>query len=210
MAAPSSRLRPAHFRWWSDEERAQQLALCLTDEALACLILISLKDRRDYGALVGALRHYGQCVQPGLLRSELSNRCRQPGEPLRVLNNDIESLSLRAYAHLPPSAQSELAQDQFILVSPMELRVHTQLARPKSLQIALERELVWAGGQSSPEPEKPVWVAEMTELISAVSLQAARNTRPGPWVCCGCSQPGHLCQDCHMSPRAQGNGTGSA
>jgi hypothetical protein len=113
MAAPSSRLRPyltpkcsgkadweafhaqfellAHFRGWSNEERALQLALCLMDDALACLILILPEDRCDYGALVGALRRrYGQCVQPGL-----SNRRRQPEEPLRVLANDIESLSLQ-------------------------------------------------------------------------------------------------------------------
>jgi hypothetical protein len=46
----------AHFGGWSNEDRALQLALCLTDDALACLILISPEDRRDYGALGGALR----------------------------------------------------------------------------------------------------------------------------------------------------------
>lgn len=225
----------AHFRGWSNEDRALQLALCLTDDALACLILISPEDRRDYGALVGALRRrYGQCVQPGLLRSELSNRRRQPGEPLRVLANDIESLSRRAYAHMPPYVQSELARDQFIqALSPTELRIQTQLAHPESLQIALEmaleRELVWAGasagslvgaqggrpsgragGQSSPEPEKPACVADMTELIRAVSLQVERNTRRGPRVCWGCGQTGHLRRDCPKFPGAQGNGSGSA
>lgn len=76
------------------------------------------------------------------------------------------------------------------------------------MQIALERELVWAGasvgasvgvqgdrpnvqagGQSRPEPEEHKWVAEITEPIRAVSLQATGNTCPGPRVCWGCGQP---------------------
>ena len=70
-----------------------------------------------------------------------------------MLVNDIESLSRRAYAHMPPSMQSELARDQFIqTLSPTELRIQTQLAHPESLQIALEmaleRELVWAGASA--------------------------------------------------------------
>lgn len=47
------------------DTRALQLALCLTDDALSCLLLLSPEERRDYGALVGALqRRFGQCLQP--------------------------------------------------------------------------------------------------------------------------------------------------
>ena len=53
-------------------------------------------------------------------------------------------MTLRASLGRPPSVQGELARDQFIQVlSPTELRIQTQLAHPESLQIALERELVW-------------------------------------------------------------------
>ncbi|KAJ8380842.1 hypothetical protein SKAU_G00016200 [Synaphobranchus kaupii] len=84
---------------WSDENKALQLALCLTDDALACLLLLSPEEKSEYRALVGALRRrFGQCTQPGLLRSERGSRRRQPGEPLRALANDIESLARRAYA----------------------------------------------------------------------------------------------------------------
>jgi len=92
---------------WSVEIKALQLAMCLTDEALQCLLLLSPEDRGDYEALVGSLkRRFGQCVEPGLLHSELCYRHRRPGETLRALANDIESLSCRAYAHMPPSVQS--------------------------------------------------------------------------------------------------------
>lgn len=187
---------------WSEDNKALQLALCLTDEALACLLLLSPEERSDYGALVGALqRRFGHCEQPGFLRSELCSRRRQPGEPLHVLANDIETLSRRAYAHMPPAVQSELARDQFIqAITPRELRIQTQLAHPRSLQealeLALKREIVGAGSAESslresspvvrtavdcgPAEERPAWVAEVTELIRAVSLQSSRSASPMP------------------------------
>ena len=39
---------------WPVDTKALQLALCLTDDALACLLLLSPAERDDYGALVGA------------------------------------------------------------------------------------------------------------------------------------------------------------
>ena len=112
---------------WSVKVKVLQLAMCLSDEALSCLLLLSPEDRGDYAALVGALRRrFGQCVKPVLLRSELCNRRRKPGETLWALANDIKSLSRRAYAHMPPAVQSELVRDQFLqALSPTELRTQT-------------------------------------------------------------------------------------
>ena len=222
----------AHAGEWTEEEKALQLAMCLTDDALKCLLLISPEDRHDYGALVGALkRRFGQCVRPDLLKNELSSRCRLPGEPLRVLANDIESLTRRAYAHMPPDVQSELARDQFIrALSPTELRVHVQLEHPQSVQAALElaveREIVWgvSAGSSRTEGmpttrvavgisaglEKPAWASEITELIRAMTLQTTRTPRTSPRLCWGCGQPGHLLRQCLKASTGPGNGPGSA
>lgn len=222
---------------WSEEGMALQLALCLTDEALTCLLLLSPAERNDYKALVGALkRRFGQCNQPGVLRSELASRMRRAGEPLRALANDIETLARRAYSHMPADVQSELARDQFIrAINPRELRVQTQLAHPSTLQealeLAVEREVVGAGaGQvtsseasldvrtatgESPGQERPAWATELTELIRAVTLQPPRSSsRPGrardPPVCWVCGQTGHISVRCPKRAGVQGNGPGSA
>ncbi|KAJ8333722.1 hypothetical protein SKAU_G00410410 [Synaphobranchus kaupii] len=181
----------------------------------------SSDEKSKYGALVGApRRRFGQCTQPGLLRSELGNRRRKPGEPLRALANDIESLARRAYAHMPPSVQGELAREKFLqALTPTELRIQTQLAHPKALQkaleLALEREII-AGVvrtvvESSPPEDKPTWAAELTELIRAVSLQARcdMGTHTRSVVCWGCGHAGHRIRQCPDFVRAPGNGSGS-
>ncbi|KAJ8362028.1 hypothetical protein AAFF_G00401770 [Aldrovandia affinis] len=176
-----------------------------SDDALPCLLLLSPEDRNRYETLVGALqRRFGQCLESGVLRNELGNRSRMPGESLRLLANDIESLTRRAYGHMPSEVQSELARDQFIrALTPADLRAQVQLHHPRTLQaafeMAVEREMVWAGSSQQgsspavraavgcpPGEERPAWAAEMTELLRAVSLQAARQPRPGPRVCWGC------------------------
>lgn len=40
----------AHAGEWTEREKALQLAMCLTDDALKCLLLVSPEDRHDYGA----------------------------------------------------------------------------------------------------------------------------------------------------------------
>lgn len=223
----------AHAYDWSEEQKALQLALCLTDDALSCLLLLDTSERADYGALVGALRRrFGQCFRSELLRSELHSRQRVPGEPLRVLANDIESLARRAYAHIPPSVQSELARDQFIrALSPAELRIHTQLARPRdlaeALEWALEREMAveaaMRGSAMDPSPtiraagggdmasRKPEWLEEITEMIRGLELPPARRQvqQTQGRLCWGCGQPGHLVKECPMRARNSGNRRGA-
>uniref|UniRef100_A0AAV2LHA2 CCHC-type domain-containing protein n=1 Tax=Knipowitschia caucasica TaxID=637954 RepID=A0AAV2LHA2_KNICA len=185
-------------------------------------------ERDDYGALVGALRRrFGQCSQPDVLRSELASQQRLTGEPLRALANDIETLTRRAYAHMPPEVQSELARDQFIRALALrELRAQTQLAHPRFLQealeLALEREAVGSASEIGPivrtavredsGQERPAWVAELTELIQAVTLQPQRGgarPRRGPPVCWTCGKAGHISVRCPQNSGGQGNAPGS-
>ncbi|KAJ8352140.1 hypothetical protein SKAU_G00236160 [Synaphobranchus kaupii] len=64
--------------------------------------------------------------------------------------------------------------------------------------------------ESGVDSEKPVWVEELTELVQAVSLQAEHHSspQPGPRVCWGCGQSGHLVRQCPKATKTQGNGSG--
>jgi hypothetical protein len=131
---------------------------------------------------------------------------------------------------MPPAIQTEFARDQFVqAITPWELHIQTQLANPRSMQEALELTLQWeivGGGTMEGSPEesgptvrtatctaevKPAWVAEMTELIRAVSMhspQSATRPRQRPLVCWGCGQPGHLLRQCSKHSKDQGNSPG--
>ena len=213
-------------------DKALQLALCLEGDALSCLLLLDADQRRCYDALVGALkRRFGTWSQPALVKNELRGKCRKPGESLRGLANDIESQVRRAYGHLSADARSELATDLFVgAISPPDLRMQVQLQHPKSLQEALEAAIereslqsaAASGGQEvSPQAvrsasgcpareEAPAWATEMTELLRAVTLQRPSGPRPGPQVCWGCGQPGHIKRNCRAARQGQGNSSGSA
>lgn len=50
---------------WSEDRKALELAMCLTDDALNILLLLNPENRHDYKTLVGALRQrFGQFEQP--------------------------------------------------------------------------------------------------------------------------------------------------
>lgn len=113
---------------WSSEIKALQLALCLTNDILACLLLLDVEDGQNYYVLVGALhRRFGNFTGADILHTELRNRCRHDCESLHQLSNNIESLTRSSYGNMPPAVQVELARDQFIQgLSPPELRVEVQ------------------------------------------------------------------------------------
>lgn len=70
---------------WSEDVKALQLAVYLTDEDLTCLLLLNPAERDDYWTLVGAFKlPFGQCSQPVVLHSELASRRKLIGEPVHI------------------------------------------------------------------------------------------------------------------------------
>lgn len=73
--------------------KALQLALSLTGDASACMLLLSPEERGKYTSLVGTLqRRFGEFTPKNSLHCEFKHQVRQPGESLRVLVYEIESL----------------------------------------------------------------------------------------------------------------------
>uniref|UniRef100_A0AAV2M0P6 Gypsy retrotransposon integrase-like protein 1 n=1 Tax=Knipowitschia caucasica TaxID=637954 RepID=A0AAV2M0P6_KNICA len=206
---------------WSGQMKAVQLALSLTEEAAACLLLLSPDERQDYAMLVGALqRRFGVLNLKDSLRCEFKNRVRRPGESLRSLAHEIESLGRRAYSTLPSVIQSELVRDQFVhALTPVELQLHVQLIHPvllsQALELALERETAFGASKCTElmvtaatkvEPEyKPAWAEELIHAVKnlAVRPRGADTQSPSnlPPSCWGCGKPGHTLRRC---PEAKG------
>lgn len=216
---------------WSDKLKAVQLALSLTEDAAECLLLLSSKEREDYAMLVETLqRRFGVFNLKDSLRCEFKNRVRQPGEPLRTLAHDIESLGRRAYATMPSLIQGELVRDQFVhALTPNELRLHVQLAHPVTLGQALEYALesesaicamrrdtaapVVAAPAATVSDHKPAWVEELIHAVKTLSAGSGgvekTRTNATPPTCWGCGQPGHTLRRCPEAKGQQGNGRGS-
>lgn len=213
---------------WSEATKALQLALSLTEDASACLLLLNPEERGDYTTLVGALqRRFGESNLRDSLRCEFKHRARQPGESLRTLAYEIESLSRRAYADMPPAIQCELARDQFVqALTPDKLRLHVQFAHPatlgEALDLAIERETaVCAAKQSTSSAvtvaavtevpdQRPAWVDELVRAVRAPGTRPPEeDTKRRPTVCWGCGQRGHLLRRCPAVRSQQGNGNGS-
>ncbi|MGH0190649.1 UNVERIFIED_CONTAM: hypothetical protein FKN15_048729 [Acipenser sinensis] len=151
----------AHLERWIEEEKALQLAGCLAEDALPCLLTLAPEQQVDFGALNEALQsQFGSSQQPGLQRNELQGRTQKLDETLRELATTIEVLTRRAFAHMPPAVQEELARDQFVeAIGTGELRAQVRLLRPHSLweavELAYEREVVWATERREPAGRGP-------------------------------------------------------
>lgn len=216
---------------WSERIKAVQLALSLTEEAADCLLLLSPEEREDYSMLVGALeRRFRLFNLKDSLRCEFKHRVRRPGESLRSLAHEIESLGRRAYGCMPSSILSELVCDQFIhALTPVELRLHVQLAHPttlsEALELALERETATCAINTStltpalaaavavkelPE-QRPAWAEELVRAMKNLSVGPRESSVQLnlPAVCWGCGQPGHTLRRCPEAKSQQGNGKGS-
>lgn len=127
---------------------------------------------------------------------------------------------------MPPAVQVELARDQFLqALNPAELRIHTLLARPttmnEALELAVEREML----------SREVGVTEDPPVVRVVSVPGGQAGSPGgrresgqvaalpmgpshtrprrrTQNCWGCGQPGHLLLQCPRFATQQGNDQG--
>ncbi|KAJ8048488.1 hypothetical protein HOLleu_00827 [Holothuria leucospilota] len=133
----------AELNGWDNYTKAMYLAANLRGEAQGILVDIGAESRRDYYALVTALRaRFSPTNQHEVFRIQLKNRQRQKGETLPELGQIIKRLTRQAYPTASFDVLTALATDHFMdALDDPNLRLGVYQARPTNLDEAIRAAL---------------------------------------------------------------------
>ena len=99
---------------WNEQEKANQLVLCMKEKARVVMSQLSSDDKSSYGCMVRALCEKVAMSQvPEAAKATLKARCRTVGETLLDLNIDIKRLCGKAYPILNPATLEQACIDHF-------------------------------------------------------------------------------------------------
>ena len=128
---------------WSDERKAQFLAVRTCGAALLQLQSLATGVRENYATLKEALREkFVPKERVELHKAEFRARHRKRDEKLPDLASSLSRLVSRAYPEAVPDLKDSLAKDQFIdALEDREIRVKLRESGPKTLDKAVSRAL---------------------------------------------------------------------
>lgn len=128
---------------WSDERKAQFLAIRMRGTALLQLQGLATGVRENYTTLKGALREkFVPKERIELHKAEFRARHRERDEKLPDLASSLRRLVSRAYPEAVLDLQDSLAKDQFIdALEDREIRMKLRESGPKTLDEAVSRAL---------------------------------------------------------------------
>lgn len=128
---------------WSDERKAQFLAVRMRGAALLQLQGLATGVRENYTTLKGALREkFVPKERIELHKAEFRARHRERDEKLPDLASSLRRLVSRAYPEAVLDLQDSLAKDQFIdALEDREIRMKLRESGPKTLDEAVSRAL---------------------------------------------------------------------
>ena len=128
---------------WSDERKAQFLAVRTCGAALLQLQSLATGVRENYATLKEALREkFVPKERVELHKAEFRARHRKRDEKLPDLASSLSRLVSRAYPEAVPDLKDSLAKDQFIdALEDREIRVKLRESGPKTLDEAVSRAL---------------------------------------------------------------------
>lgn len=199
---------------WSVAEKAVRLATSLEGEAQRVLLDLTVGEMKDPQAVATAVtRRFGKIVPAVAIRQQFSKRTRKPGEALGVFAAEIRYLARKGFTQFPEDVRLALATEAFITgLTPEALRQHVRLARPETLEEALERALaieeVFSESHTAPisRAHPQVYQAQLSSPPPQPTTTAARPRRSGPprfqpdgaqgQICWRCGQSGHRRRDC--------------
>ena len=99
---------------WNDEEKANQLILCMREKARMVMSQLSSEDKNSYERMVRALHEkIGMPQVPEAAKATPKAQRRKVGETLLDLSIDIKCLCREAYPSLSPASLEQACIDHF-------------------------------------------------------------------------------------------------
>ena len=183
---------------WNEEEKANQLILCMKEKARVVMSQLSSEDKNSYERMVKALREkIGMRQVPEAAKATLKARRRKVGETLLDLSIDIKRLCGEAYPSLSPASLEQACIDHFTDALGATLAKDVIRSKPltldKALSEALElealelrairmRERVTNGvstypGEANQMQNSPLpgWAPELSTMIASATAKAAAD-----------------------------------
>ena len=132
----------ARMNDWSEEEKANQLVLCMKEKARVVMSQLPLDDKNSYQRMVKALREkIGMRQVPEAAKATLKARRRKVGETLLDLSIDIKRLCGEAYPTLSPASLEQACIDHFTDALGASLAKDVIRSKPSTLDKALSEAL---------------------------------------------------------------------
>ena len=186
----------ARMNGWKEEEKANQLILCMKEKARVVMSQLSASDKSSYTCMVEALRKkIGMRQVPEAAKATLKARRRKVGESLLDLSIDIKRLCGEAYPTLSSASLEQACVDHFTDAIGATLAKDVIRSKPSTLDKALSealelealelravriRERV-ASEVSTHEkeacqvqnPPLPGWAPELSTMIASATAKAS-------------------------------------
>ena len=132
----------ARMNDWNEEEKANQLVLCMKEKARVVMSQLSSDDKNSYQHMVKALREkIGMRQVPEAAKATLKVRRRNLGETLLDLSIDIKRLCGEAYPTLSPASLEQACIDHFTDALGATLAKDVIRSKPSTLDKALSEAL---------------------------------------------------------------------
>ena len=132
----------ARMNGWKEEEKANQLILCMKEKAHVVMSPLSASDKSSYTCMVEALRKkIGMRQVPEAAKATLKARRRMVGESLLDLSIDIKHLCGEAYLTLSSASLEQACVDHFTDAVGATIAKDVVRSKPSTLDKAVSEAL---------------------------------------------------------------------
>ena len=132
----------ARMNGWKEEEKANQLILCMKEKAHVVMSPLSASDKSSYTCMVEALRKkIGMRQLPEAAKATLKARRRMVGESLLDLSIDIKHLCGEAYLTLSSASLEQACVDHFTDAVGATIAKDVVRSKPSTLDKAVSEAL---------------------------------------------------------------------